>query len=160
MTPNPFAPPTAEVADVNLSRPPRPPAVNLACRLIMASLALGVVGLLPGLRPPRPDDPVLPLAYTLAAVLVFGGLTIWFALEVLRGRRWSRWVMLAYLVLGWWLGAGEIGDDFMRSPVLGVIDAVCIALEGAACWLLFFGEGARWFVALASRRGRARDGAA
>jgi len=159
MTPDPFAPPTAEVAEVNTSRPPMPRAVSLACRLIMASLALGIVSLLPGIRPPRPDDPLVPLAYTIAAVVVFGGLTIWFAIEVLRGRPWARWVMLAYLVLGWWLGAGELNDDFLRSPVLGVLDVVCIVLEVAACGLLFSGAGARWFAALAALRQRDRNGA-
>lgn len=158
MTPNPFAPPTAEVADVNLSRPQRPQAVNLACRLIMISLALGIVSLLPGIRPPRPDDPLVPLSFTLGAVVVFGGLTIWFAIEVLRGKPWARWVMLAYLVLGWLLGAGEMSDDFLRSPVLGVIDAACIVLELLACRLLFFGAGAQWFAALSAMRRGTSDG--
>jgi hypothetical protein len=35
---------------------------------------------------------------------------------------------------------------------LGAIDAVCIVMEAVACYLLFFGEGARWFAALAARR--------
>ncbi len=120
----------------------------------MASLALGIVSLLPGIRPPRPDDPLVPLAYTLGAVLVFGGLTIWLAIEVLRGKPWARWAMLAYLALGWWLGGGELGDDFMRSPVLGVIDVACIALEAVACTLLFSGAGAQWFSALAALQRR------
>ena len=156
MTPNPYAPPGADVADVNTARPPMPRAVRVACQLIMASLALGLVSMLPGIRPPRPDDPAVPWAFTLGAIVVFGGLTIWLTLELLRGKLWARWGMLAYLVLGWWLGGGEISDDFLRSPVLGLIDAVCIVLEIAACWLLFFGDGARWFAALAAlRRGRA-----
>ena len=155
MPPNPYAPPGADVADVDASRPPVPRAVSLACRLIMVSLVLGIVGLLSGIRTPRPDDPDTPLAYTLVAIAFFGGLTVWFALEVLRGKPWSRWVMLAYLALGWWLGASEMADDFLRSPLLGTIDAVSIGLEGMACWLLFFGDGARWFAALAAlRRGR------
>jgi hypothetical protein len=149
MTPDPFAPPTAPLESVDPSWPPRPHSVNLACRLVMASLALGIVSLLPGIRPPRPDDPLVPLAYTLGAVLVFGGLTVWLAIEVLRGRLWARWAMLAYLALGWWLGGAELGDDFMRSPVLGVIDVACIALEAVACGLLFSGAGAQWFAALA-----------
>jgi hypothetical protein len=158
MTPDPFAPPTAPSDHADGSWPPRPPAVNLACRLVIASLALGIVSLLPGVRPPRPDDPVVPLAYTLGAVLVFGGLTIWLAIEVLRGKPWARWAMLAYLALGWWLGGGELDDDFMRSPVLGVIDVACIALEAVACGLLFSGAGARWFAALDARRRRQRSG--
>jgi hypothetical protein len=158
MTPDPFVPPTAPLADADPSRPPRPPAVNLACRLIIASLALGIVSLLPGIHLPRADDPVVPLAYTLGAVLVFGGLTVWLAIEVLRGTPWARWAMLAYLALGWWLGTGELNDDFMRSPVLGVIDAACIALEAVACGLLFSGTGAQWFAALDALRRRQRSG--
>jgi hypothetical protein len=152
MTPNPYAPPDAEVADVTSLRPPTPRAVGNACRLIIASLVLGIVSLLPGIRVPRPDDPQVPLAFTLGSVVVFGGLTLWLALEVWRGKRWARWVMLAYLVLGWWLGAGDMSDDFLRSPLLGTLDAVCILLEAIACALLFFGAGARWFAALAALR--------
>jgi hypothetical protein len=152
MPPDPFAHPSADAADANAPRPPAPRAVRIACRLVIASLALGLVGLLPDIRLPRPEEAAAPLTFTVGSIVVFGGLTIWLAVEVLRGKPWARWAMLAYLALGWWLGAGDLGDDFLRSPVLGIIDAVCIVMEALACYLLFFGEGARWFAAMAARR--------
>ena len=158
MTPNPYAPPESDVADVKRSRPPVPRAVGNACRLILASLVLGLISMLPGIRVPRPDEADVPLAFTFGSIAVFGGLTLWLALEIWRGKHWARWAMLAYLVLGWWLGAGDMGDDFLRSPLLGALDAVCIVLEIIACLLLFFGEGGRWFAALAALRRRRTDG--
>ena len=152
MTPNPYAPPTADVADPSPGWPPPPRAVVIACRLVLASLVLGIISLLPGMRPALPDDPVVPWALTLAIVVVFGGLTLWLVLEVWRGKAWARWALLAFLALGWWLGAGQLSDDFLRSPLLGLFGVVSIALEVAACGLLFFGDGARWFAALAALR--------
>jgi hypothetical protein len=152
MATDPFARPSADAVDVNTPRPPVPRSVRIACRLVIASLALGLVGLLPAIRLPRPEEAVAPLTFTVGSIVVFGGLTIWLAIEVLRGKPWARWAMLVYLMLGWWLSAGDLGDDFLRSPVLGAIDAVCIVMEAFACYLLFFGDGARWFGALAARR--------
>jgi hypothetical protein len=158
MTPDPQAPRESNAAGVNRSRPPVPRAIGNACRLIIGSLMLGIVSLLPGIRVPRPDDPEIPLAFTLGSIVVFGGLTLWLALEVWRGKNWARWAMLAYLVLGWWLGAGEMGDDFLRSPLLGTLDAACVTIEAVACALLFFGAGGRWFSALDALRRNARKG--
>lgn len=155
MTPDPYVPPESEVANSSPQWPKAPKTVSHACRLVLASLLLGLVTLLPGIRPPRPDDADVPLAFTLGAVALFGGLTVWLVIEVWRGKLWARWGMLAYLGLGWLLGGGEVTDDFLRSPLLGTIDAVCIAMEGVACALLFFGAGAKWFATLAAlRRGR------
>jgi hypothetical protein len=53
--------------------------------------------------------------------------------------------MLAYLALGWWLAGSELQENFALSPVSGVIDVVCTAMEAAACWLFSVGNGARWF---------------
>lgn len=153
MPPNPFAPPGADVADVDPSRPPMPPSVRRACRLIIASLALGCVAALMDIRTPRPDGTEIPLLFGLGYFVLIVGLTVWLTFAVARGKGWSRWVMLLFLTPTWWLGATSLNEDFLRSPLVGTISIVGIAIEVAACWMLFTGAGARWFAALAARRG-------
>jgi hypothetical protein len=145
MNPNPYAPPEADVADERhpLQPPPRP--VRIGCFLILASLVLGVVSLLPAIRVPAPDEPSVPLLVTAVIVLIFGGLTVWFAVEILRGRNWARWAMLVYLGVGWLLVGTELDAELARAPLAAVMDTVSILMEIAACGLLFVGAGGRWF---------------
>jgi hypothetical protein len=154
MTPNPYAPPGAEVADPVHGRPSPPPSVRNACLLILASLALGLVTLLPDVRLPAPDESAIPLGVVLGIVVVFGGLTVWFAIQTLRGRNWARWAMLFYLMLGWLLVGSELDSEMARAPMAAIIDTVCIAMELVACGLLFFGTGGRWFSERAAVRSR------
>ena len=108
-------------------------------------MILGLVTLLPGVRPERPGEAEIPVLFTVGVVVLFGGLTVWLALKMYRGRNWARWTMLAYLALGWWLAGSEMQDNFVRSPISAVIDVICIAMEAVACWLVTLGDGARWF---------------
>ena len=123
-----------------------------ACRLVIASLLLGLVTLVPGVDVPAPDDVPVPLFVTLVIVAFFGGLTIWLVVSIKRGRLWARWALLAFLILGWVLTGLQFTDEFLRSPVSGMIEIVCVALELAACWMLFVGGGAAWFSELALER--------
>ena len=149
---NPYAPPGTEVADPAAAQ--APPAVRRACILFLTSLALGLVTLLPGVRPAPAEDAAVPAAFTFFVVLFFGGLTVWLTWKLYRGRNWARWAMLAYVLFGWWMGTSELTDDFLASPVAGMIDIVCIAIEAVACWSLFFGAAAGWYRALAASRSR------
>jgi hypothetical protein len=158
MTPNPFLPPHADVADPAAPPPQAPPAVRRACRLVVASMFLGLVTLVPGVAAPSPEDAQVPVFITLAIVALFGGVTIWLAFAVHRGAPWARWALLAYLALGWVLSGMQFMDEFLRSPISGMIEVVCIAMEFAACGMLFFGSGAAWFAALARVRLAARTG--
>jgi hypothetical protein len=154
---NPFAPPNAEVADPPSDAPPPPREIRRACGLILVAMVLGLVTLLPGVRPERAGAEDVPAFVTFGLIVFFSGLTIWLALKIYRGSGWARWAMLAYLALGWWLAGSELQETFAGSPVSGLIDVVCIAMEAVACALLTLGNGARWFSQLAERR-RARRG--
>lgn len=138
---NPFEPPAAEVADP--ANAPMPPAVQRACTLVLLALALGVVTLLPGIRPPEPEE--VPFGFTLAVIVFFGGITVALVQVVRRGRNWGRWALLAYLVLGWWLMLDQLNEDFNASPLLGFLDIISVAMEVVAAVLLFKGASARWF---------------
>jgi hypothetical protein len=152
MTPNPFAPPRAQVADPGSTPSDPPRAVRRAGRLVIASMLLGLVTLVPGVDVPAPDDAAVPFFVTLAIVAFFGGLTIWLVVATLRGASWARWALLAFLMLGWVLTGLQFTDEFLRSPISGMIEIVCVALELAACWMLFVGSGAAWFSQLALER--------
>ncbi|MEO8923501.1 MAG: hypothetical protein ABI330_11880 [Caldimonas sp.] len=159
MTPNPFAPPRAEVANPLSSQPGSPRAVRRACWLVVLSMFLGMALLVPGVAAPSADDATVPFFITLAVAAFFGGLTIWLAVAVARGTSWARWALLAYLALGWVLSGLQFTDEFLRSPVAGMIEVVCVAMEFAACGMLFFGSGAAWFSELARLRAGRRNAA-
>ncbi len=142
---DPFRPPQAEVRDPEAGHGPMPRAVQLACTLVLVSLVIGAVTLLPGIRPEDPAAEPVPLGFTLAMLLFFGGITVWLVRVVQRGRNWGRWALLAYLALGWWLGAGQITDDFNGSPLVGLIDIASIVMEMVAAVLLFLTASGRWF---------------
>jgi len=152
MPPNPYVPPSAEVADPVIAQSSAPRSVRNACLLIMVALVLGVFTQLPGVRVPGQDEPAVPLFLSLGLFLFFGGLTVWFAIEIFRGKNWARWAMLVYLSLGWILVGVGLNDELARAPLSGIINVICIILEFVACWLLFFGAGARWFSEIIARR--------
>ncbi|HSW04964.1 hypothetical protein [Aquabacterium sp.] len=108
--------------------------------------------LLTGIRPDAPGEEPVPAWVTAGIVMVFGGLTIWLAAKTHQGRNWARWALLGYLMLGWWLSSSELTEQFMRSPLVGFIDVLCIGMELAACGLLFGGQSAAWFTDLARTR--------
>ncbi len=145
MTGNPFEPPRAELADAPAGPGPMPRGVQLACTLVLVSLVIGAVTLLPGVRPEDPAAEPVPFTFTLAVLLFFGGITVWLVRMVQRARNWGRWLLLAYLALGWWLGLEQITDDFTASPLIGLVDVASIAMEMVAAVLLFAGAAGRWF---------------
>jgi hypothetical protein len=154
MDPNPFEPPAAPVADPALPR--RPLAVRVACQLLLLSLVLGLATYLPGIRVDRPEDAEIPLFVTIGMLGFFLGLSLLLIAKCHEGRNWARWVNLAYLALGWWLGAEDIGAHFQTAPLAALMEIVSMAMEMGACWLLMTGIGHYWFGQLA--RARARPG--
>lgn len=148
MHPNPYGAPRAELRDVPrvTATGPTPVAVRSACGLVLASLALGLLTLLPGLREPEPEPTFMYLVVG-AAVLLSGGLTVWFTSKIWQGRTWARWVLLVYLAIGWAIYAVSLSDEMAAAPMVVLINAGCVVLEVLACELLFFGHGARWFAA-------------
>ena len=155
MARNPFAPPGAEVADPASQQPSPPAQVKRACQMVIATMVVGIITLFPGVRVPAADDAPVPFLFTLVLIAVFAGLTLWLAAKIMQGRNWARWAMLLYLGAGWVLIGPELADDFYRSPIAAIIDAISIPVEAVACWLLFTGAGGQWFATLAAGHGRA-----
>lgn len=143
MNQNPYQPPRSDVSDEPHGKAMPPTSVYLACGLVLGALALGLLGLIPGVRPTEAEP--VPAWFTVLLVVVFGGVTVVLSYETLRGRNWARWTLLAYLVLGWYLTAPDLPENFDRAPVAALIDAVGMGMELVASWLLFFGDGPHWF---------------
>ena len=139
-----YAPPIAPVADVSLSEP-RPRSVLRACQLLVASTLLGFVGLadLPAL-PPNAQT----WAFFGGGLAAFGlvvAFTIWLVVSAYRGRNWARWTLVVLLAPSWIFGALEISEQLLQVSIQEVVGLLANALDMLACWLLFFGKGARNF---------------
>lgn len=151
-TDNPYRPPTTELRDPPpASAGPPPAAVRIACGLVLVSLAVGVLTMLPGVRQPEAEAPGSAIAL-LVAYALFGALTLWLTRRTWQGRHWARWALLAYLAFGWALYALSLTDEMVAAPMAALVNTVCVAIELAACGLLFFGAGARWFASIRSVR--------
>jgi hypothetical protein len=155
MARNPFAPPGAEVADPASTQPAPPGQVKRACQLFAGTLVVGVISMFPGIRVSPPEEAEVPVLATLVVVVLFSAITIWLIMRILQGRNWARWAMLVYLGAGWLFIGPELADEFYRSPISAIVDAICIPVEAAACWLLFTGAGGQWFSTLAAGRKQA-----
>lgn len=138
MSDNPYEPPQAPLSDP--VGPARPIAVTRASWLLYASLALGTITMLPGMRGEE-----FSLAANLVLLAIFGGLTVWLVHQTGQRKGWARWCLLAYLVFGWVLTFGIDSTTAGSSPLAVLLDYVCGILEVAAAWWLFTGPGARWF---------------
>ena len=139
-----YAPPMAPVADVSLSEL-RPPSVLRACQLLVASTLLGFVGLadLPAL-PPNAQS----WAFFGGGLAAFGlgvAFTIWLVVSAYCGRNWARWTLVVLLAPSWIFGALEISEQLLQVSIQEVVGLLANAFDMLACWLLFFGKGARSF---------------
>lgn len=149
-TDNPYRPPTAELRDPSLaSSGPPPLAVRTACALVLASLAFGVLTMLPDGRAADSSPPGEFIAGAVAYAL-FAALTLWLTRRTWQGRRWARRALLVYLAVGWALYVLTLGDEMAAAPMAALVNTVCFTMELAGCGLLFFGAGARWFATVRS----------
>ncbi len=98
MSQNPYAPPTAAVADPPPPTPiPRPREVTVAVRLLWLSFALGLSS---GLERMEWVD-VMESTVGLVVMGVYSGLLVWLILKIARGRNWARVVYTILLLLSY-----------------------------------------------------------
>lgn len=143
---NPYSPPLAEVRDPVVVNPHPPRAVRNSCWLIVGSFVVGLVTLFPGMRAvPAGISMASYVAITVATLAVFGAITLWLTIKVLRRRNWARWTMLVYQALMWALGSPTIVAELQPYPQTAAIDIACFIMVVIGCALLFFGPGGRWF---------------
>jgi hypothetical protein len=114
--------------------------------MFIGSMLLGLVSLLPGSSEPVPGNEDVAFFVGAVVLAIFAGLTVWLTLKIYRGRNWARWTMLVYLAPTWVLGMMDFSETFTRLPVVGVVAVVATVMEIVACWMLFIGSGAGWFL--------------
>ena len=148
---SPYEPPSATLKDQPDIAPPKPAQITLAVRILWAGLFAGLVGLLPWFRGNwwLNSDGTTPAAAGLAVAIVLTVIfvVIFVALLLLIGRRhnWARWVLLAYVLLGWIVQAVDFPKTISETPLAAGIDFLIAISEFWACYLLFLSSGAKWF---------------
>lgn len=147
---DPFKAPTAKVADIDARRDhePRPASITIACRLLWATVVLGLLSLIPGVRHGLWDDyGNAPMAVGLALgfVAVMAGVEIWLIRLVARRHGWARWALLAYLLVGWLMTFSDFSGSIDEGMAAVLVDLVTGIAEMAAVGLLFLSSGRFWF---------------
>ena len=135
MTVNPYAPPSAQVADPVEPPLPRPRRVTVAMLLLCISAASGAIATL-----------IQHPAQIVGQVLFSIGVTLGLCLAIAARRNWARWVYTALIALTWVAVSTDL-TTFLRTPLTGprIMAAAGNGLEMLALILLFTGPANRWF---------------
>lgn len=148
MSPNPYAPPTADVADIAAPFIEKPRQVVLAIRILWVSLCIGIPDIVYQMFKTGAEDTGLFVAAVVvqAIVLALVGLLI---VKIAAGRNWARIAFLTLVVLGVALML-LVERTVLTSNALHVVTAtIQTLLEAVAMYLVFIGTGRHWF----ARRG-------
>jgi hypothetical protein len=151
MDDNPYAPPSARVADHELAPPlERPPIVSRAVYLLWASFALIFPSTIYDILYPEPEtslgENLLVFAFVLGAT---GAISYWLNVAAWKGEGYARWVLAAlsvisYTLILWiWLG-GRVFEYFnwpwyiqlfeFLSYVADMMGVVMLFAPGANAW--------------------------
>ncbi len=149
-----YAPPRTDVADIatpDALLSSRPRSVAWACLLMLASMAVGLISLLPWVDAPIPGEPAAMTAMIWGITLALLAVELWILHCVWQRRTWARWVMVALTVFGIAVGMPVIAEDWTRSPVVAWLGIASSALSAVAAVLLLVRPAARWFKGAAVR---------
>jgi hypothetical protein len=136
-TPNPFSPPQAQVEDVSAAGPSRPSTrprqVELAYRLVLASLALGMLNHVLGR--------LGSFAFTALVLLLLFGLGV----AMRAGHNWARIVFLVLFLLG--LPTLFATPSLVAQFGVAFLVVFCVQtiLQIGTLWLVFTQPGSSWF---------------
>jgi hypothetical protein len=112
---------------------------------MLASMAIGLVSLLPVVDPPLLGEPAAMTALVWGITLAVAAVELWILRCVWRRRPWARWVMVALTVLGIALSLPVIAEDWTRAPLVAWLGIASSAASAVASGLLLVGASARWF---------------
>lgn len=120
----------------------RPREVALAIRLILLSLALGLV-----VAATQAVQRVsgIPLVVTLLIAVVFYGLLALFVSKILPGRNWARIVFLVLVLIGLPFAVPTYIGQLRQSVLFGLAGIVIVILQVFATYLLFTKNSNSWF---------------
>ena len=125
----------------------RPFQVTMAARLLMGSLALGVVtdALLWSRLTSRTS-----VGFVLGVQAVTVALILWLTYKIWQGRNWARVTQAVLTVAGLPFYIPTLKGYFSISAAAGSVSALQTALQLVAIYLIFIGPGRKWFKARAA----------
>ena len=139
MTQNPYAPPSAQVADPVEPLLPRPRRVTVAMVLFCIATAVGIILTIVQHRDRFVGETVLAIGLTV-------GLTAGLCIAIDARRNWARWVYSAVILLPL-LGNFRAIAGWLRQPftLTQIIILVTDTMALLSIILLFTAASGRWF---------------
>jgi hypothetical protein len=144
MSRNPYAPPTASVADPPPVVIPRPRQVTLAVRLQWFSLVVGFATAMPR----QPWDDAMMLGFALIFIGIYSAIVAWLIFEIARGRNWARIVytvlaLLSYVSMftSWRMYTAA----YHGHPELLVLDIIDTLADIGGLYFMFTRAANAWF---------------
>jgi hypothetical protein len=144
VTDNPYKAPASNV-EAPEARPPKPPSVVLAVRLLWAILAVDMLSYVPGVRTGAWDSDAAGVTGLLLVVLGVAG--TWLIALIDRGSNSARRIMLVLVAVGWLAFIVDPALVLEGGPAAFILDVGTSIVAVYAMYLLFFGDGGRWFKA-------------
>jgi len=144
MSRNPYAPPSATVADPPVPPIQRPRLIARALQLLWISFVLGLIGTFVH----ETQSPALEWLITLVFVALYGAVVVWLFFKIGRGRNWARIVYLVLAVISYLMLSLDWRSyyySYRQHPGWVWLDFAGIAAELAALALLFSRPANRWF---------------
>jgi hypothetical protein len=154
MVRNPYAPPSAAVADIEPVPTAPPRDVSTACDFYWASFAVSLlVSLVEGVRQPSAPLVIGALIGTVIGGLIGGVVTRWFVSKLKAGRNWMRLfltispIVFFLSVPVFWPFYRDIVSQYYSGAPLRLIEAAVQSVLGL--WSLFLINSAKsreWFL--------------
>lgn len=158
---NPYAPPKALVADAVEQAGEKCPHVELACRLLWASLAIGILANLVALFT-MTGGAALVAGVLIGQVIGLGIgvlILVWITRKLRAGRNWMRWLLTILTLLSWltiatfWEFFRSAYATMIATDPVGFAGVVIQGLIGIAFIVLLHTPASRaWFRAQSLRR--------
>jgi hypothetical protein len=159
MNDNPYAPPSARVADAEAAGSiERPPSVTRAVCLLWASFALILPSTIYEVLHPEPD---ITLGVNLSIFAFIVGLSVvynyWLNGAAWKGKGYARWVQVVLAVLGYTLIFGvwfdDLASEFLKYPwYVQACELLSYVTEIAGIILLFTPSANAWYREMRARR--------
>jgi hypothetical protein len=159
MNDNPYAPPSARVADAEAAGSlERPPIVTRAVYLIWTSFVLIIPSTIYDVLDPEPGstrgENLAIFAFILAAS---GAYYYWLNGAAWRGKGYARWVLAVMTAIGYslifWVWREDLASEFLQYPwYLQVSEILAYVAESTGIILLFTPGANAWYREMRARR--------
>lgn len=130
-----------------------PRSVTLATWMLLSVLAIGVLKLIAMfLESPAPDATTelalgffMGQIFSLIVILPIYAFLAFLVFKIRHKRNWSRILYVTIFVLGLWCVIPLLLAELYPVSFVGIVDTLCVGLQGLAFVLLFSKEANAWF---------------